>query len=122
MLERNDSGVGSETSGNSTALRRLRRLRRLKQHHQQTPGQDGEEEEEEDDEDEGAVGEEPADVETLITASSTAIASAAVETGPCWCVDCDQPVVNEASPTMYVYNLIKALTSRPWYKYDGIQI
>lgn len=114
MLERNDSGVGSETSGNSTALRRLRRLRRLKQHHQQTPDQDGEEEEE-DDEDEGAVGEEPADVETLITTSSTAVTSAAVATGPCWCVDCDQPVVNEASPTMYVYNLIKTQTSRPWY-------
>lgn len=80
VLERNDSGVGSDTGGPSSSTttaqqRRLRRLRRLKIHLKD------EEEEEEEEGLELTAAEDHRQVEAVVASS--------------WCVDCDQLVEPE---------------------------
>ncbi len=68
-IERNDSGVGSETSGTAQRLRRMRRLNKSSAHHQPT--------------------------HTTTEGSSTTILPSSGQDGPAaipWCVDCDQPL------------------------------
>ena len=70
-IERNDSGVGSETSGTAQRLRRMRRLNKSSHHHQSTTG--------------------GSSTTTAITSPTNQDGQDGPAATP-WCVDCDQPI------------------------------
>ena len=83
-IERNDSGVGSETSGTAQRLKRMRRLRQQQQQQQQEPKTTTE------------------DVATTErggeTKSSDTVTAGSASVAVPWCVDCDQPIAAATDP------------------------